>query len=314
MSPFRKFDLLDQVVFGYTAWVLLFVLALGDRVDGAASIVLFHGFVLAAMLVVPARGAPWEHQLFGDGWARHLRGGLRFFRYTYPLLLVLFFFEEVQHTVGAVYPHAAYWFESRLYDWDHALFGELPSRALNAFVGLPQDELFHGFYFSYYFILIGGVVYAYLHPSRKREVGPGPAFYSTITTAILAFVMCFFWYPFLPARGPWENPELMSGLTPFEGFLFTPIIERIIDHGAVSGGCFPSSHVAGSWGITLGLFRFDRRVGAILAFFAAGLSLSCIYTRYHHGVDVPAGFLVAVVAALIVRAVIPAHRVEVEVP
>jgi hypothetical protein len=26
---------------------------------------------------------------------------------------------------------------------------------------------------------------------------------------------------------------------------------------------------------------------------AAGMSLACVYTRYHHGVDVPAGFLMA---------------------
>ena len=66
---------------------------------------------------------------------------------------------------------------------------------------------------------------------------------------MLAFFFSFLWFPWLPARGPWESPELMAGLPAFQGIVFTPIIEWIIERGAVSGGCFPSSHVpeAGAW-------------------------------------------------------------------
>ena len=120
-----------------------------------------------------------------------------------------------------------------------------------------------------------------------------------ITSMMLAFFLCFIWYPWLPARGPWENPELMAGLKPFEGIAFTPIIEWIIERGAVSGGCFPSSHVAASWGMVFGLAPFHRRASFVLGFFAAGMSLACVYTRYHHGIDVPAGFLAVAVGALV---------------
>ena len=82
-------------------------------------------------------------------------------------------------------------------------------------------------------------------------------------------------------------------------FVFVPIIEKIIQHGAVSGGCFPSSHVAGAWGVVFGLWPFHRRKALFFGFFALGLSLACVFTRYHHGVDVPAGFTAGLVAAVI---------------
>ncbi|MGH9459905.1 MAG: phosphatase PAP2 family protein, partial [Vicinamibacteria bacterium] len=100
---------------------------------------------------------------------------------------------------------------------------------------------------------------------------------------------------------PWENPELMAGLPAFQGVVFTPLIEWIIERGAVSGGCFPSSHVAGSWGMVLGLTAHHRRAPLVLGFFAVGMSAACIYTRYHHGVDVPAGLLAGVVGAWTAR-------------
>ena len=115
-----------------------------------------------------------------------------------------------------------------------------------------KTEILHAFYFSYYFILIGGVTIAWFGPKGTTRQ-PGPGFETAITSMRLAFFFSFMWFPWLPARGPWENPELMAGLPAFQGIVFTPIIEWIIERGAVSRGCFPSSHVAGSWGMVLGL-------------------------------------------------------------
>jgi membrane-associated phospholipid phosphatase len=57
--------------------------------------------------------------------------------------------------------------------------------------------------------------------------------------------------------------------------------------------------------MVLGLARFHRRPALILGIFAVGMSFACIYTRYHHAVDIPAGFLMAVVAALIAYRITP---------
>lgn len=292
---------LDGIVAAYTLWVAVLVLVFRENVPRAESILAFHLFLLAAIAILPPRGARWERAPDGEPrWKRNLRGGLRFFRYSYPLLLVLFFFEEVQYTVNALGPESPHWFEPYLYAADRFLFGELPALLLDPFVGPIQNELVHAFYFSYYFILIGGIVFAWLGAEKRR---PGRGFQTTLTAAMSAFFLCFVWYPFLPARGPWENGELTATLTPFEGFLFTPIIEGIIERGAVSGGCFPSSHVGGSWGIVFGLYPFHRRAALRLGFFALGMSAACVYTRYHHFVDVPTGFLAGLLGALIAHSI-----------
>jgi len=46
----------------------------------------------------------------------------------------------------------------------------------------------------------------------------------------------------------------------------------------------------------------------VLGFFALGMSFACVYTRYHHAVDVPAGFLAGLFGALF------AYRVTSEPP
>ena len=76
-----------------------------------------------------------------------VRGGARFLRYSYPLLLVVLYFEEVQQTVNAIAPGSPYWFEPKLYAADQWLFGDLPALLMSGWVGLPQDEILHGFYF-----------------------------------------------------------------------------------------------------------------------------------------------------------------------
>ncbi len=286
---------LDRMVMAYTAWVALLVVVSRENVPEWRAILLFHAVVLAVMTALSIwapRGASWESPPPGEAVGkRSLRGGLRFFRYTYPLLLMVFYFEEVQWTVNAFWPHARYWFESHLYAADRFLFGDLPSKLLNPSVGIVTNELTHAFYFSYYFIVVGGVVFAWIGRGSGK---PGPAFETTISSVVAAFLLCFIWYPFLPARGPWENPALMATLTPIEGPLFVALVEALLDKGAVSGGCFPSSHVAASWATVLGLARFHPRLAVVLGALTTGLSFACVYGRYHHGIDVPAGGLAAI--------------------
>ena len=293
----QRYRAVDALVLAYTAWVGALVAVFHRNVPEAPRLFGLHAVLFFAVAVLPPRGAAWERSPAGEApWKRRTRGGLRFFRHTYPLLLVLFYFEEVEHTVHAVWGFSSYWFEPYLYDFDRWVFGGLPALLLNPFVGLAQDEIVHGFYLSYYFIFVGSVVYAWFGGIRSGH--PARGFQTTLTSVMAAFFFCFVWYPFLPARGPWESPELMAGMTPFRGFVFTPLIERIIEQGSVSGGCFPSSHVGASWGAVFGLSRFHPRVSAVLAFFALGMSVACVYTRYHHGVDVPAGFLAGLLGAV----------------
>jgi hypothetical protein len=293
----------DRIVTAYAVWIAALVVVLRENVPAWPEIAGFHAVVVLSILVLPSRGAPWEIDRPEPWWKRNLRKTARFLRYTYLLIVSIFFFEEVEHTVNALWPADPYWFESRLYALDRFLFGELPVISLNPLVGLPQDELMHAFYFSYYFIVIGGTVVAW---HGRGAVGPR-GFDVLLASTIAAFLLCFVWYPFLPARGPWENEALMARLTPFEGAVFVPAVEALIDKGAVSGGCFPSSHVGATWAVVFGLARFHRKAALVCGFFAVGLSLACLYTRYHHGADVPAGFL-AGVAGFAIASIVHRNR------
>jgi membrane-associated phospholipid phosphatase len=258
-----------------------------------------HAALIAALLLLPPRGAAWEQPRNVDSlWRASARSVARFLRYTYPALLLTAFFEEVSLTVNAAAAHAPYWFEHYLFNADRTLFGGTPAVLLSQAGNPVLDEIMHAFYFSYFPLIIGGIVIAW-KGARADRFAPGRGFHTAMTCMMLGFFLSYVWYPFLPARGPWEHPDVMAGLRPFGGWLFTRAIKLIIAGGAVSGGCFPSAHVSGAWALTFGLYAMHRKAALWLGLLAAGLSVACVYTRYHHGVDVLAGLLVAVIAATI---------------
>lgn len=288
---------LDWILASYVAFVAL--VAVVWAVPRWPYILGGHGAIIAGLLLLPPRGAEWEHARVADSrWLSAARSVARFLRYTYPALLLTPFFEEVSLTVNAAAGNAPYWFEHYLFNADRALFGGTPAVMLSQAGNPVLDEIMHAFYFSYFLLIIGGVVIAW-NGGRQGRGTPGSGFQTAMTCMMLGFFLSYVWYPFLPARGPWEHPEVMNGLRPFGGWVFTRVIEFIIGGAAVSGGCFPSAHVSGAWAVTFGLHATDRKAALWFGVLATGLSVACVYTRYHHAVDVLAGLTVAIVAAAI---------------
>jgi membrane-associated phospholipid phosphatase len=289
----------DWAVAAYVSIVALIAAANSAAVPAWPCILIGHGLLVVFIVVLPPRGAAWERPTPDDSpsFARWRVAG-RFLRYTYPALLLTPFFEEVALTVNAVAPASPYWFERFLYEADRRLFGATPAVVLSQAGNPVLDEFMHAFYFAYFPLLIGGIVFAW-SGGRRGGATPAPGFHTAFTCMMLGFVLSYVWYPFLPARGPWENASVMAGLRPFGGWLFTDIIHLIIGNAAVSGGCFPSAHVSGTWALTFGLHAAHPKAARWFGVVAAGLSVACIYTRYHHGVDVLAGLAVAAIAAAI---------------
>lgn len=308
MSPLSslrsRWDAVDWIVATYTVWVGAIVLWRAAYIPGWQRLILIHLGILAFLLILPRRGSAWETRTLPNRLLIEIRDLLKFLRYAYPLPMQLIFFEEVRLTVNAIFPETPYWFEPHLYAADIAVFGDLPARLLIPWVSLPVTEVMHFFYFSYYFILIGGIIYAYRGTwglVSNRDILPASGYRVFVTGMTAAFLLSFAHFPWLASRGPWENPELMAEMPPFNGWLFTYLIEVVIEHGAVSGGCFPSAHVAGAWGIVFSLAwtRKYRRTALVLGFLALGMTFACVFTRYHHAVDMPAGFLCGVAGALL---------------
>ena len=293
----RRWCAVDWLVAGYATFVAVLVAVCA--VPQAPLVVGAHATLLAFMWWLPPRGASWERTEPGDSRSlARLRLIARFLRYTYPALLLTPFFEEVALFVNAVSPGQPYWFETHLIAADRALFGGTPAIMLSQAGNAVLDEVMHGFYLSYYVLITAGIVLAWRGPVRGLPT-PGAGFHTVFTGTMLGFFLAFVCYPFLPARGPWEHAALVEGLRPFGGWVFTRAIDLIIAGAAVSGGCFPSAHVSGTWALTFGLYRYERRVARWFTFCAAGLSVACVYTRYHHAVDVVAGLTVATIAATI---------------
>ncbi len=295
----KRWLAVDWAVALYAVFVGIVAVTWASSIPRWPYVLVSHALLVGGLVLLPPRGAPWEQPRSNDSrWQSHARAVARFLRYTYPALLLTPFFEEVSLTVNAVTPGSPYWFEPYLYAADRALFGSTPAVLLSQ-AGVPVlDELMHAFYFSYYPLLISGIVIAWTGAARGRDT-PAPGFDTVMTCMMLGFFLSYVWYPFLPARGPWENATLMAGLRPFHGWLFTDAIGLIIARGAVSGGCFPSAHISGTWALIFGLCARHRKVALWFGLVAVGLSVSCVYTRYHHAVDVFAGLAVAAVAAAI---------------
>jgi hypothetical protein len=284
----------------YAAYTAVIIYACRDAIPEWPYLFSLHILGLWALWFVPARGADWEKPRPEPRWREVIRGAGVFLRYMYPLLPALLFFEEGRFIVNGIYPDEPYWFESHIYAIDEYLFGDLPSIRFVPWLSWPMTELMHAFYFSYFVILFFGPLSA--RWTRKTPSGDiqgfrGPAFDSAMAGLILGFLCAYIWYPWIPARGPFENAQLMATLPPFEGGLFTFLARWITDGAAVSGNCFPSAHVAGTWGLALGVLAHRRKAGLLFALLAVGISVSCVYTRYHHGADVPAGILMGCVGA-----------------
>lgn len=308
LQPLQRLTPLDRLLIVYTALVALFIAFNFSTARRPVELLLTHACIIAFIVLLPARGTRWESRTAGENilWTA-TRQALRFLRYMYPLGLMIFYFEEVRYFVNALWTHSPYWFEPHLFAADEALFGGSPGVLLSPYTGMPQDEIMHFFYFSYYLIVLGGGAFAYIGwPFSKNP--PAAGFETAITSVCASFLFAFIWYPYLPARGPWESPELMEGLQAFQGIVFTPWIETIIAHGAVSGACFPSGHVAGSFGMSFGLLKHHPKAGKVSLFLAAGMALACVYTRYHHSVDIVAGLACAALGYAFTRRVIQLRR------
>jgi membrane-associated phospholipid phosphatase len=288
---------LDWAVVLYAVFVAL--VAIICRVPRWPYILTGHAAIVIGLLWLPPRGAAWEEPSPDESWwLSSARLTLRFLRYTYPALLLTPFFEEVSLTVNATAAGAPYWFDQYLFAADRMLFGGVPAVMLSQAGNAVLDEVMHGFHFSYYILIIGGIVIAW-YGGRRGDRTPARGFETAMTCMMLGFFLSYVWYPFLPGRGPWEHPEVMAGLRPFGGWMFTPLLKLIMAGASVSGGCFPSAHVSGTWALTFGLYSTNRKAALVMGLVAVGLSVACVYTRYHHAVDVFAGFAVAVVAGVI---------------
>lgn len=215
------------------------------------------------------------------GTARSLPTPIQQVRETYPIFLILLFYAEVDLYVKLLHDSAGY--DVLVRSWDAWLFGGHPHLYLSEWLsGRFWAELFHLFYLSYYFLLIGGFLATWSYwPDRF------PRFAFVVTGMFASFMGIFMAFPV-------AGPLVESGIDIVTDGWFPQLVAWLyvpLRANGIATGAFPSSHVGMSVGIVclLGLRQWWSRTalwGLVL-----GIAVSTTYGYFHYAIDAVAGGL-----------------------
>jgi membrane-associated phospholipid phosphatase len=209
------------------------------------------------------------------------RGILHFARHWYPLPLYIFFFEELQGLVHAIFTN---WFDGALTAFDHALFGVHPSVWLAQFANPQLNDFMQFFYMTYFLYLV--MLPALLYFSREYN-----AFWSVMVSTAIAHYSVYVISVLLPIESPYYSLASVNK-TPLVGGYFTDLIGLVERFGRVHGAAFPSAHVAGSMVAILAAWRYRRSLFWLCLPFFGCMCVATVYGRYHYAADVFAGLVV----------------------
>lgn len=156
------------------------------------------------------------------------------------------------------------------------------------------SELLSTGYFLFYFLVLLPVIGF----AKRRHEGEARAFFLGLTTM---YLVGFSGYLLVPASGPYAAfPELFS--YPVQGGAMTAMLTKLVAAGITGMDVFPSLH-SGIGVYVLGFFALGghRRIALLLTPVVAALVLATVYLRYHYGIDVLAGLLLAALVLAFIR-------------
>ena len=276
---------IDKLFIAYAA-IMIGLLAFAARHDSFALLLILGHVVAIGVLVVIARNSS-RVAVFLHHW--------------YLLLYVPFCYKQVPYLVNALNLHAA---DNTLAHWDLAMWKVDPVFWMSSIRSRFAVEFLQAVYTMFLPGSVAlGIVLWFRTPREEFRRG---------TFAIaLTFLVSYLGYLALPARGP-RFMDYASQYPPLQGLWAFHYFQNALDklEGA-QYDCFPSGHVAvvlvGCWlarKISPGVFY-------TFAAFAACITFSTIYLRYHYVIDVIVGMALAIVviavAPLIYRKMAPGN-------
>lgn len=148
-------------------------------------------------------------------------------------------------------------------------------------------------YFAFYFIIIGSAVYFAI---RRGRVG-STFFYGLM----LMYLFGFLGYIALPAAGPYAAFEFDFSYPPAGGPM-THFLVGVVHEGVTGMDVFPSLHC----GLVLYIMGFfalthHRKTALALLPLFIGITLATVYLRYHYGIDLIAGAVLALAVLAFIR-------------
>jgi membrane-associated phospholipid phosphatase len=260
---------IDKLFIAYAA-ITAGLLAFAARHDSfALLLILGHVAAMGVLIVIARNSSPVA--VFLHHW--------------YLLLYVPFCYKQVPYLVTALNLRAA---DYTLAHWDLTMWKVDPVFWLSSMQSRFAVEFLQAVYTMFLPGSIAlGIVLWFRRSREEFRLG---------TFAIaLTFLVSYLGYLLLPARGP-RFMEYASQYPPLQGLWAFHYFQHALDklEGA-QYDCFPSGHVAvvlvGCW--------IARRISApvfyTFAAFAACITFSTVYLRYHYVIDVIFGMALAIV-------------------
>jgi membrane-associated phospholipid phosphatase len=262
----------ERVTFGYLGWMFVLLAIFHRNIPHAGRYFAVHCAI--------GLGIVWL------AWvaARSENRALQFARHWYPLAVYIFFFEELQGLVHAIFPG---WFDRWLILFDYNFGGVHPTAWLSRFATPELNDFMQFSYMTYflYLVILPGILYA---QGKRAE------FWTVMVATAIAHYSVYVIAVLFPVESPYFALASLR-LAPLEGGACTSTIEFIERLGRVHGGAFPSAHVAGSMVALLAARRYKPWLFWTCLPFFFTLCVATVYGRYHYIADVLAGIVVGAI-------------------
>jgi membrane-associated phospholipid phosphatase len=180
--------------------------------------------------------------------------------------------------------------DAKLVAIDETLFGKTPSAWLDPFVTPSSVEWFAFFYYSHYWLLASYLIGTLLFDvgRRRYELLLGLALVAAVGHAV---------YVFVPGVGPYAcaNLSFSHALT---GGVWWRRVQTAVASAGAGLDIFPSMHTGFSVLLALHAFRYRREPPfnwswLPTCFCVANIVIATVFLRWHYGVDLIAGALLA---------------------
>jgi hypothetical protein len=180
--------------------------------------------------------------------------------------------------------------DAQLIAIDELLFGKTPSVWLDTFVNPSSVEWFAFFYYSHYWLLASYLIGTLLFDDGRRR-------YELLLGAALVAAVGHAVYVFVPGVGPYACPNLSFSHALVGGVWWSRVQVTVASAGA-GLDIFPSMHTGFSVLLALHAFRYRREppfnwCWLPTCFCVANLVIATVFLRWHYGVDLIAGALLA---------------------
>lgn len=270
----------DLIVTAYYSIVTVLLLVGWSRLNNPAALLAANLLVIGGVQVLArmaARGAL--------GW--------RFVHDWFPVVAVLWAFEQLHWTIPAVHSFADRAWDHRLIALDRAWFGDVVA-FLRPFWKPGLVDFLYLCYWSYFPL-------AFVLGAALWNRGDGRAFRESVAVLLTGWYLSYLGYFLVPAVGPLHvadairDPALSGWLV---GDFFHAALLKV--EGEI-GDAFPSGHALIAM-LSLALaWRHARRLFWGILVPASGLIVATIALRYHYVVDVAASAALAPAALALGR-------------